>query len=165
MLEGDKKGGLFIGSTVYPDVERLGPVVGEELAIAKEAAAALESRATDHDQACVVAKLSYEAGDIVNIQNRETGTNWNMKVMKIDYAKGRVCGVPEKREAGRVSRTYSFASFKSPDVIITLIERQAFNPDDDPVVKAQKDFLSRKAKERAKKAKINKLLRTQRANS
>lgn len=96
-------------------------------------------------QAADEASTKYEAGDIVSI---ETSKNfWNMKVLEVDYKKGRIYGVNADTWYPGAKRAW--ASLTHPDVKITMKQKQAFDPKTDETVAQQKERAAQAGAKRA----------------
>lgn len=91
-------------------------------------------------EAAANAELQYGPGDIVLITNKgkKGGTSWKMKVMEIDEQKGRVYGVNAEPGFYGVGGKRAWASLTHPDVTITLVQKDAFDPKTDATVAEQK---------------------------
>lgn len=102
-------------------------------------------RANDAYNAANEVSKEIEAGDLATISSPK-GT-WTMKVMEVDYKKGRIYGV--NAASYNPSSKRAWASLIHPDVTVTLKQKAAFDPRTDATVVKQQENSARVGAKRA----------------
>ena len=115
----------------------------------KAAAAVHEKKAKRADAAFTAAAAvskKIEAGDLATI-NVKGEREWTMKVLEVDYKKGRIYGV--NAAVYNPGSKRAWASLISPNVTVTLKQKAAFDPNTDEAVVAQREHAAAAGAKRA----------------
>jgi hypothetical protein len=121
-------------------------VVGKNKKAAEAVHEKKAKRANDAYDAAREVSKKIEAGDLASISIAGK-RDWVMKVLEVDYKKGRIYGV--NAASYNPSSKRSWASLTHPDVTVTLKQKAAFDPNTDAAVIKQQENSARVGAKRA----------------
>lgn len=149
-LEGPDKGRTYtlrlrFSGISKGDLSHYCDIVGKDKKAANVVHEKKAKRTNERFDAANQASKKYEAGDLVVIETSKH--TWTMKVLEVDYVKGRITGV--NAEAYHVGAKKAWASLTHPDVKITMKQKAAFDPRTDRSVTEHQERAAQAGAKRA----------------